>query len=173
MRGQFVGSYFGGQSAGALPDGNLIIRGTGGGGLVRILPLTTFTFALNSGSTPIVFAKYIDVTMWASFSLILRIQAVTTGAGGSFYLGVWGTSYAEEDPSTDYVVDSTYARPTAVAVTSAISSATPNVVVIPCVSATSNGIPAQVRGVIVGNGPTSGSALTVRLGADLVGRTSS
>ncbi len=173
MRGEFLGTYFGGHAAGALPDGNMIIRGTGGGGLVRILPLTSYTFALNSGATPIVFAKYIDVSMWSSLSLVVRIQALNTGAGGTFYLGVWGTSFCEEDPATDYVTDSSYARATAVAVTTNINSATPNLIVIPFVSAAGNGNPAQLRGVIVGNGPTGGSALTVRLGADLVGRMSS
>ena len=95
-----MGTHYGQQGGCcALPQGNGIIAGSRGGGLVRVLPRTAFTFPL-AGDTnqTIVLAKYIDSMMWVSGALLVRIHAVTAGST-TMYVRVQSVSYDEEDPS--------------------------------------------------------------------------
>src|SRR5437867_1832052 len=95
-----------------LPGGNTLISGCGEGGIVRVCSRQSFTIPMVGAGGNIVLiplAKYIDSAMWVSGHILTRIHAYPAGAtGGSFFVGLWNTSYSEEDPATDFTADTAY-----------------------------------------------------------------
>jgi hypothetical protein len=71
--------------------------------LTEIIPRTPFTFASAAGTTnEVTLAKYVDTAAFGSAVLILRVHAAPAG-GATWTLVAVPTSYADEDPSIDFV----------------------------------------------------------------------
>jgi len=147
-----------------LPHGGLMAPGCATGGLVRITPKLEYTLnPADSQTVDIVLAKYVDTTLWVSGVLVVRVHAATVGTGQSFQVKVQSTSFAEEEPASDFV----YTATDVAAVT--INTSTPaaptllrDVFAAP--------IAAQVGVILRATQGTGGSSLSCTLGVDLVGR---
>ena len=136
--------------------------GSGAGGLVRIIPKLEFALHPHDSQTEdIVLAKYVDTTLWVSGVLIVRVHAVTLVDEQSFVVKVQSTSFAEEEPSGDFV------NATAVA-TAAMDSATTASSLLR--DAFSGPIGSQVRVILTATQKASAAAMSCEIGIDLVGR---
>jgi len=92
-----------------VPHGGLMAPGSGGGGIVRIIPKLTYApFPAASETEEIVLAKYVDTTLWVTGVLVVRVHAASVNAGQDLKVKVQATSFAEEDPASDFVYSSAH-----------------------------------------------------------------
>jgi len=154
-----------------LPAGNLIIPDSDAGGLVRVLPKTTYTMTLVvNTSQDILLAKYVAACRWASGLLIVRLHAFTftIASQQSFLVNVYDASYSDEDPGSDFITNPS--TPLATATIDSRAPPTARLLAIPF--NTTPPIGAQLRVVLSCVAGISVGAQSITLGVDLVGRLS-
>ena len=146
-----------------VPHGGLMAPGSGGGGLVRIIPKIEYAlYPADNETETIILAKYVDTTLWVSGLVLVRVHEVTLSGSQSFAVTVQNTSFAEEEPSSDFVHTSAVA-------TAAMDSATAPPTLLR--AALSAPIGPQVRVILTAaQKESSGTAMSCTIGVDLVGR---